>query len=171
VKLAVCCALAGGLGLVPTPVGPGERYRPGPDGPGRERVACSRAPLHTGARVHLELFARRRVVIVPAGIGVERPRLRLGRVVTGRCRAAVWTLDPTGVVRYEGPATLGDLFATWGRAVGTRRLLTFHGRVRAWVNGRPRPGDPRTLRLRDRAEIVLEVGGLVPPHAAFRFPP
>jgi hypothetical protein len=170
-RVAAFCAFAAGLGLVPTPVGQGPRYRPAPDGPARQRTQCTRAPLRAGARVHLELFANRRVVVVPAGIGVERPRLRLGRVVAASCRTRLWTLDPSGVVRYEGAATLADVFATWGRVLGPRRLLTFHGRVRAWVNGRPRTGDPRRLRLRDRDEVVLEVGGLVPPHRSFRFPP
>jgi hypothetical protein len=170
-KVGACCAVAAAAGLVPTPVGPDARYRPGPQGPREHRVECRRAPLRAGARVHLELFAARRVVIVPAAIGLVRPRLRLGRVVSAECRARLWTLDPSGVVRYEPGASLGDLFATWGRALGPRRLLSFHGAVHAWVNGRARSGDPRRLRLRARDEIVLEVGGFVPPHRSFRLPP
>jgi hypothetical protein len=167
--LGACCAAAAFAGLVPTPVGKGPRYRPAAKPPAA--TACRPAPLRAGARVHLELFANRRVVIVPAGIGLERPRIRLGRVVTARCRARLWTLDPSGVVRFEPGATLGDVFATWRRRLGPTRLLTFAGPVRVWVDGRPRRGDPRGLVLRDGAEIVLEVGGYVPPHRSFRFPP
>ena len=169
--MGACCALAAAAGLVPTPVGQGPRYRPTARGPGAGQVACRRASLHDGARVHLELFANRRVVIVPAAIGLARPTVRLGRVVSADCRARLWTLDPSGVVHFEPGATLGDLFAVWGRRLGTRRLLTFPGAVETWVNGRPRTGDAARLRLHDRSEIVLEVGGEVPPHASYRFPP
>ena len=170
-RTGACCALAAAAGLLPTPVGPGPRYRPGALGPGAHQVACRSAPLRAGTRVHLELFAGRRVVIVPAGIGLARPRLRLGRVVAAGCRARLWTLDPSGIVRYEPGTTLGDLFRTWGRVLAPRRLLTFRGALHAWVNGRPQARDPRALRLRDRDEVVLEVGGFVPPHRSFRFPP
>jgi hypothetical protein len=109
-------------------------------------------------------------VIVPAGIGVGQPRLRLGRVVSAACRASLWTLEPTGVVHSEAQATLGQLFAVWGQPLGPTRLASFHGRVAVYVNGSRRRGDPRSLSLRDRDEIVLEVGGFVPPHRSFRFP-
>ena len=112
-------------------------------------------------RAHLELFANRRVVIVPARIGVR----------SATCRARLWTLDPTGIVGFERPATLGELFAVWGRQLSATRLLTFRGRVRLYVDGVRRRVDPRTLVLRDGAEIVLEVGGFVPPHRFYVFPP
>lgn len=156
-------------GLVPTPIGAGPRYRPpAHSGSG---FACAQAPLRVGARVHLELFAHERVVIVPAGIGLRGARSRLGRVVTAACRGRAWTLDPSGVVRYESPATLGAVFAVWGQPLGPTRLASFRGPVSAWVNGVRQRGDPRTLLLRDRDEIVLEIRGHVPPHASFRFPP
>lgn len=172
VKLVACCAAAAAAvgGVVPTPVGVGPRFRPPPHS-GSGQPACVRAPLVAGARVHLELFAHRRVVIVPAGIGLERPVLRLGRVVAARCRARLWTLDPSGVVRFRPGANLGDLFAVWGQPLGPRRLASFDGAVAVYVNGVRRRGDPRTLRLRDRDEVVLEVGGFVPPHRSFRLPP
>jgi hypothetical protein len=40
-----------------------------------------------------------------------------------------------------------------------------------YVDGVRRHGDPRALRLGPGAEIVLEVGGYVPPHHTFLFPP
>jgi hypothetical protein len=119
----------------------------------------------------LELFANRRVVIVPAGIGLSAPQSQQGRVVSASCRGPAWTLDPSGVVRYEPGATLGRVFAVWGRRLSPTRLLTFHGQASLYVNGTRRRGDPRSLRLRDGDELVLEVGGYVPPHRSFRFPP
>jgi hypothetical protein len=121
--------------------------------------------------VHLELFAAGRVVIVPAAIGLRGAELELGRVTSARCRARVWTTDPTGVVGFERGLTLGDLFTVWGRQLGPTRLLGFRGRVRLYVDGIRRSIDPRALRLRDRAELVLELGPFVPPHRSYRFPP
>jgi hypothetical protein len=171
-KLGACCAAAAAAiaGLAPTPIGTGPRYRP-PAHAGSRGFACTDAALRAGARIHLELFARRRVVIVPAGIGLRGARSRLGRVVSASCRARAWTLDPSGVVRYLARATLGDVFAVWGEPLGPSRLVSFRGPVSVWVNGVRRRGDPARLRLRSRDEIVLEVGGYVPPHRSFSFPP
>jgi hypothetical protein len=121
--------------------------------------------------VHVELFARRRVVIIPAAIGLEGARRRLGRVLHAGCRGRVWTLDPSGIVGYQGRMTLGRLFSVWGQPLGPRRLLSFPGHVSVYVDGVRRRGDPRTLRFVPGAEIVLEVGGYVPPHRSFLFPP
>ncbi|HLX33460.1 MAG TPA: hypothetical protein VKR79_11970 [Gaiellaceae bacterium] len=169
-------ALAAGVvaavlsGPTPTPVGTGPRYHPPASSPA-SRFVCRRASLGKGPRVHLELFSRRRVVIVPAAIGLRGVRRRLGRVVSARCRAELWTLDPSGIVDYQGRATLGRLFGVWGQRLGRDRLLSFRGPVSAYVDGVRRRVDPRSLRLRPGAEIVLEVGGYVPPHHRFLFPP
>jgi hypothetical protein len=120
--------------------------------------------------VHVELFANGRVVIVPAAIGVRDARITLGRVRAARCRARVWTLDPTGVVQFEKPSRLGDLFSVWGTRLAPGRLLSFAGSVRVYVNGSRRRGIASTLVLRDRDEIVLEVGPYIPPHRTYRFP-
>ena len=63
-----------------------------------------------------------------------------------------------------------DLFAVWGRRLSPRRLLSFTGRVEAYVNGRRVAGDPRRIPLRRHDEIVLEIGGYVPPHNSYLFP-
>jgi hypothetical protein len=123
---------------------------------------CAGALDAPSARVHLELFANGRVIIVPPRVGVR----------SARCRARLWTVDPTGIVRFERrPANLGELFSVWGRQLSLRRLLSFRGGVRLYVNGVRRRGDPRTLALRDGDEIVLEVGPFIPPHRSYLFPP
>ena len=123
------------------------------------RAQCARG---TGAvrRVHLELFARGFVVIVPARVGVR----------SATCRAHEWTSDPTGVVHFDRAATLGDVFAVWGQPLTPGRLLSFHGSVSLYRNGVRVRGDPRSLPLHDGDELVLEVGRHVPPHASYRFP-
>jgi hypothetical protein len=173
-------ALIGLGGPIPTPIGAGPRYQP-PAAHVRvlrgRRVGDLRCGTG-GARfgVHLEVFARGRVVIVPAGIGVAAPRARVGAFVRPRgCSYAVRTLDPTGVVevRRGTSVTLGHLFAVWGQPLSATRLAGFSTRrgdpVRAYVAGRPWRGPVGAIPLRRHAQIVLELGRFVPPHRSFRF--
>jgi hypothetical protein len=167
-------------GPVPSPIGAGARYHPGALS---ERLAGA-APLlglrcTSAARkrfgAHLELFANRRVVIVPAGIGIAPPHRRRGPyVLAGRCSYPARTREPTGVIELEQGATLtlGQLFRLWGQPLSRTRLVGFTSRtpLRAFVDGRRWHGDPRAIPLRRHAEIVLELGGSVPPHAAYLFP-
>lgn len=177
--LVLCCALgtttAQTVALVPTPIGVGYAYHPGAgsvSGSAIRGLRCARAePPRFG--VHLELFANRRVVLLPSGIGVAPPRTLVGGVVTlGRCSYPIRTADPTGLIQVAAGAraTLGDLFAVWGRKLGPGRLLGFRGAVQAYVGGLPLQGDPRLLALTRHAEIVLEIGGYVPPHQGYLFP-
>jgi hypothetical protein len=144
---------------VPTPSGAGPRYTlpPAPQPVTRLRCGDDGARL----RAHVELFANRRALLLPPGIGV-RPR----------CSYPVRTTDPTGVVEFVPSVapTLGDLFAVWGQPLGPRRLASFRGAVSAWVGGRRWRGDVRRIRLTRHAQVVVEVGGYVPPHARYLFP-
>lgn len=158
-------------------IGTGTRLRPGP-GPGPPTGAGSRLPCRRHAprpqdAVHLELFAAGRTVIVPAGIGVAPPRRAAGAfVVGGRCATPLRTSEPTGVIELVAGtrATLGDLFAVWGRPLAARRLLSFRGPVRAWVDGARWRGPVRRIPLRHHAQIVLVSGPAVPVHATYAFP-
>jgi hypothetical protein len=111
--------------------------------------------------MHLELFANGFAIVIPARVGVR----------TAHCRAREWTDTPTGVVHFDGAATLGDLFRVWGMPLGPRRLLSFHGAVSLFRNGLRVRGDPAMLPLRDGDELVLETGPFVQPHRSFLFPP
>jgi hypothetical protein len=127
----------------------------------REPLRCSDAPT-ARARAHVELFRRGDIVVVPAGIGIRDGR-RDGAYVHGRCRAALWTEEPTGLVLMARPATLGQLFATW------RRPLP---QAQAWLDGRRWQGPLARLPLHDRAQVVVQEGRpLAPVHAAYTFPP
>jgi hypothetical protein len=166
--------IAGWPGLVPTPIGAGAAYHPRP-GPARPAVVdglrCgSRSPVVR--RVHVELFAHRRVVLVPAGVGIGPPRRGRAAVVTGGgCWYPVRTVAPTGVVQVatSRPVVMGDLFDVWGEPLSGRRMLGFRGRVAAFVNGRRWAGGVAAIPLTAGAEIVVEVAGYVPPHARYRF--
>lgn len=175
-------AVAAGGAPVPTSIGAGPMFHPGASNTTVARglpiggLVCSRreAP-RWGA--HLELFARGRVVIVPAGIGVAPPVRKHGvYVFSGRCTYPARTREPTGVIEVAriDSVTLGDFFSVWGRPLTSRRLLGFQAPagepVRAYVNGRRWPEDVRAIPLDRHAEIVIEIESSIPPHAAYRFP-
>lgn len=151
--------------VYPWPIGAGPRYHPTPV---NAAVAAGRPVgglrCTRGGRtfqVHVELFADRKVVVVPAGIGVARG-----------CRYPLSTAAPTGVVDVHaaGRHTLGELFRVWGRRLDRAHLLSFARRVRVFVDGRPWSGDPRAVPLRRHRQIVVEAGAYLAPHAAYLFP-
>jgi hypothetical protein len=179
---AVALALAFAVlppGIVPWPIGVGPRYRP-PAAPPAIRAAKTVGPegctrTTTRFSVHLELFANRRAIVIPAGIGVALPYRRDGGDVRPNgCVYRLHTTAPTGVVQVStrAPATVGDLFRIWGQPLGEHRLLSFrsHSGVRAFVDGVELSGDARTIRLTPHAQVVLEIGGYVPPHSSYLFP-
>jgi hypothetical protein len=144
---------------VPTPIGFGPRYQLAPGPPAHTRLGCTRADAPRQL-AHVELFANKLALLLPKGIGV-----------THGCSYPVRTTTPFGVVEYVPAAkpTLGDLFDVWGRRLSARRLAAFVGPVSAWVGGRRWEGDVRAIPLRPHAEIVVEVGGYVPPHDFYLF--
>lgn len=164
---------------IATPIGVGPRFVPPAhaDTLGRPRggLGCGTHSA-AGDLAHVELFANGRVVLIPEGIGLALPvRRGLQRIVGARCRYPVATFDRTGVVDFtRARLTLRDLFAVWGEPLSTTRLASFrasHGSaVHAFVGGIAWRGDVRDVPLAHHAEIVVEINGLVPPHASYLFP-
>ncbi len=159
------------LALVPSvhpwPIGPGPRYVPPP----RPAAVAAGRPVGTlrsaapGAafRIHLELFANRKVIVVPAGIGVTGP----GRVYPVR------TLAPGGIVEVARGSTLrlADIFKVWGQPLGGHRLASFISAlpVRVYVDGRLVHAAAGSIPLTPHAEIVVELGAYLAPHSFFLF--
>jgi hypothetical protein len=137
-------------------------------------LSCSGSRVRTYA-IHLELFARRHVLPIPAGIGVAPPQRRSGvYVLSGSCSYQVATYEPTGltIVKRSRPTPkLGQLFALWGQPLSADALASFRGRVLAYVAGRRWRGSPASIPLNRHAVIAVEVGGLVLPHPSYVFPP
>ena len=163
----------------PIPAGTGRRYRLPAVTP-RVAQRLPVAGLRCSGRhrrffaAHLELYANRLVLPVPAGIGVAPPARRSGAYVTGgACRYPIRTFEPTGVTVLDAgrSLTLGQLFAVWGQPLSRRSLAGFHGAVEAFVNGRRWRRAPAAIPLRRHSEIVLEIDGLVAPHRTYTFPP
>jgi hypothetical protein len=153
------------------PIGRGPAFHP--TVLGRPLGPC-RARLGPRIAAHVELFAANRVVLIAAGIGARAPIRRVdGRIVAARCFGALVTRDPTGIVLVRPGArwTIGELMRSWGRRLGPDGLLSFHGAVSAYVDGRRWTATaPARIPLTRHAEIVLEVGPHVPPHRSFTFP-
>jgi hypothetical protein len=95
-------------------------------------------------------------------------------VTSARCLYPLRTREPTGVIEVAAAnrLRLGDFFRVWGQALSPRRIAGFTSQQRllAFVNGRRVAGDPRSIPLRPHDEIVLEIGGYVPPHSSYLFP-
>jgi hypothetical protein len=138
----------------PTPIGVGPKFHP-PAATHHAGLQCAKKARHG---VHIELFARNRVIIVPAGIN-------------HRCLRTRW---PVGVVEVRGRHTLGDFFRVWGQPLSRTELVGFkttHARpVRAYVGGRRWTGPLRRIPLRRHSNIVLELGRYIPPKKVFLFP-
>lgn len=115
---------------------------------GREGTA-----LHIHA--HLDVFVRGRRVAVPAGIGIGPNFI-----------SPLHTHDASGVVHVESPDvrtfTLGEVFGVWGVRLTPRCLGRYCAsggdRLRVYVGGRERSGDPRLLQLAPHSEIVVAFG-------------
>jgi len=127
---------------------------------------------------HIEVFAANHVVVVPAGVGVAPALRRRGAYVRGgRCVYALRTYEPTGLVLLGSGAarTLGQFFDLWGQPLDRHRVAGFHVRpgagvvVFAW--GIQWPGNPRSLPISSDAQITVEIGPYVRPHARYMFPP
>jgi NAD(P)-dependent dehydrogenase (short-subunit alcohol dehydrogenase family) len=65
--------------------------------------------------------------------------------------------------------------AAWDRVRSTSTLPSCsRGRSgRGWfgANGFERRGDPAAIELHDRDQVVVQIGGFVPPHPSFTFVP
>jgi hypothetical protein len=157
------------------PIGAGARFRPAATG---SRSGRCTPTIGVRSAVHVEVFARNRVVIVAAGIGVRRPwTLAAGHVTHARCYGDVVTLEPTGVVlvRPGSHDLISALFRAWGQPLSLSRMASFLAppgtHVAAFIDGRRWRGAPGGVPLTAGAEIVLEVGPYVPPHASYTFAP
>jgi len=121
---------------------------------------------------HLDIDVDGRPVPVPALIGID-PAVGF---------APLHVHDTSGVIHVESPTvrgyTLGQFFAVWGVRLTPSCLGGYCAsgdrRLRVYVDGTPRRGDPTTLTLEPHQEIVVAFGTAAqvpsPIPSAYRFP-
>lgn len=167
----------------PTPIGMSTKFRLPALSPSTTRarpvgaIHCKRtSPLFTSKRVHLELFAHNKTLLIPRGVGVVEPTVHQSRIVKARCAYPLRTIDATGVVFTEpGDWTLGDIFAVWGQPLTENSLTTSFTDPQeillVFVNGKKMDvSNIRMIPLVNGDEIVVEFNSNIPPHQSYTFP-
>ncbi|MFJ3034119.1 hypothetical protein ACIPC2_06830 [Curtobacterium pusillum] len=137
------------------------------DAAGLRNVWGERLAEHV--HTHLTILDGDEQVTVPANVGhSDRERFA----------AQLHTHDTSGIVHVESPTrqtfTLGQFFDEWGVPLTAWRVGGLRGELTVWVDGRRYIGDPRSIDLTNRREIVLDVTTIGEvPHlpAPFDWPP
>ena len=127
---------------------------------------------------HLDVFVNRKVIRVPAGIGINiaDPGVRRfkepnGSVAYGGielcakpCISPLHTHDNTGVIHTETrtprPNRLSQFFTEWGVRLSRACVGGYCNPtpIRWYVNGKRFSGNPRDILLTDKKEIALVIG-------------
>ena len=120
---------------------------------------------------HLAIFVDGKPKQVPQGIGIAPP-LQLQNaasgayVAGGSCFYWLHTHAADGIIHIESPTqaqyTLGQFFDVWGQTLAPDQVGPAVGLVTAVVDGKPFPGNPRTIPLTAHGVIQLSVGTPVP---------
>jgi hypothetical protein len=118
---------------------------------------------------HLTILDGDDPVTVPANVGHSD---------AGHFAAQLHTHDTSGILHVESPTrrtfTLGQFFDEWGVRLDAWHVGGLRGELTVWVDGRRVIGDPRSIALTNRREIVLDVTTIGEvPHlpAPFDWPP
>jgi hypothetical protein len=113
-------------------------------------------PLALHEHAHLDVYVNGAKVAVPADIGFGP-----------NAQAALHTHDESGVLHLESNQadatfTLGEFFDIWGLKLTSSCIGGYcdagANTLRVFLDGKPYTGDPRSLRLADREEIVVAYG-------------
>jgi hypothetical protein len=128
-----------------------------------KRLTASHVPFSnmegTALHIHpqLAIFIDGGQVAVPANIGIEP---------SGQTMAALHTHDDAGTIHVESPVvrkyTLGEFFDVWGVRLTDNCIggyCTGRGKLlAAFADGKRYRGDPRSLALRDKEQILVAYG-------------
>ncbi|WP_152999448.1 hypothetical protein [Curtobacterium citreum] len=112
-------------------------------------------PLAEHVHTHLTILDGDVPVTVPANVGhSDRERFA----------AELHTHDTSGILHVESPErrtfTLGQFFDEWDVSLGAGHVGGLRGELTAWVDGHRYLGNPRSIALTDRRQIVLAVTGI-----------
>jgi len=105
----------------------------------------------------LQIYVHGHAVAVPSQIGINQAEGYL---------TSLHTHDASGIIHVESPTersfTLGEFFDVWGVRLTDRCIGGYcndgSATLKAFVNGAPFTGDPRTIPLAQHQDIVLAYG-------------
>ncbi len=120
---------------------------------------------------HLAVFDNGVLYALPPAIGIAEPQVEQSQygpvAVAGKCFFWLHTHTFDGVIHIESPVraifTLGDFFDVWRQPLTGNRIASLHGKVTAFVNGKPWTKSPRSIPLLPHENIQLEIGQPIPP--------
>jgi hypothetical protein len=127
---------------------------------------------------HLTIFVNGQARQIPGGIGIAPP-LQFNNtngpfVNGGSCFYWLHSHAADGIMHIESPTqttyTLGQWFDVWGQPLKTGQVGPAVGTLKAFVDGKPFTGDPRTIPLGTHSQIQLDVGSPAPTPATITFP-
>jgi hypothetical protein len=124
---------------------------------------------HIHAR--LVVFDKGAMRSLPGGIGIPGSTTRQtaqGPVAAGgQCIYWLHTHTSDGVIHIESPTrrvyTLGDFFDEWRQPLSADQVASVHGKVTAFVNGKPWRRSPRAIPVIPHEDIQFNVGEPAPP--------
>ena len=126
-------------------------------------------PLAEHVHTHLTILDGSTPVTVPGDVGHSSRE---------RFAAELHTHDTSGILHVESPTrqtfTLGQFFDEWDVSLGAGHVGGLHGELTTWVDGHRYLGNPRSIALTNRREVVLVVTTIGEvPHlpAPFDWPP
>ena len=153
---------------------PGDTPRGGNGQPVDGIEGSSTEMLAVHIHSHLSLFYKGDQIAIPYGIGIVKPIQMSQGSAYGRALYWLHTHDATGIVHIESPDsrtyTLGNFFDIWGQPLTTTNVAGLMGTLHVFVDGKARPGDPRTIVLKSHEQITLEVGEPVVTPPVYEFP-
>jgi hypothetical protein len=136
--------------------------------------------LQYHVHAHLDIFVNGRVVLVPAGIGidVDDPAVEANQNANGRvigagllqecdqpCISPLHTHDLSGVLHTEtktpSPNQLGQFFTEWAVRLTSSCIGGYCKPavpIKIYVDGKVESGDPTQIELSDLREIAIVIG-------------
>jgi hypothetical protein len=128
-----------------------------PANPPIDGITCDASEGSTShIHQHVAIFDHGRPVVIPNDVG--RPK-------NHKCIYWMHTHGAIGIVHIESPVartfSLGNFFDIWGKPLSATAVgpaSAAQGQVRAYLDGRPYVGDPRSIKMTQHAVIVLEAG-------------
>jgi hypothetical protein len=120
---------------------------------------------------HFAVFVNDRLYALPAGIGIpgsQAENTTEGPVAAGgQCIYWLHTHTNDGIIHVESPTqriyTLGNFFDEWHQPLTSTQVAGVHGKITAFLNGKPWKKSLLAIPLLPHALIQFDIGEPAPP--------